>query len=124
MLAFDDFFLAIQLNQFCFTIEAKLCLKGHLFESKAPDILSPNPLSTKTLKHIKNIYSTNTTPKNPKRPNEPEKNCKRLLLESRWDENITEFSSTLKAALQMPTLGIYPTAVKPINKTLLGEELW
>lgn len=43
-------FLAIWLNEFCFTIETIWCLKGHLLESKVPDTFSPKPMSLKTLK--------------------------------------------------------------------------
>lgn len=34
-------------------------------------------------------------------------------------KNITEFSSDLKAAVQMSTLEIYATAAKPITETCL-----
>lgn len=34
-------------------------------------------------------------------------------------KNITEFSSDLKAAVQMSTLEVYATAVKPITETYL-----
>lgn len=48
-------------------------------------------------------------------------NLRKTIKGSHWnqDENITEFSSDLKAAVQMSTLGIYASAFKPITKTYL-----
>lgn len=48
-------------------------------------------------------------------------NLRKTIKGSHWnqDENITEFSSGLKAAVQMSTLGIHASAFKPITKTYL-----
>lgn len=96
--------------------------KGTL-ESKVVDTFSPKPMSLKTSKHIKKYLFHQHHSKKIKNPNEYHKNYKRVSLESRWNENITKFSSAIKAALQVPTLGIYATAGKPVTKNLLGEEL-